>query len=66
MTLSGELIEIKAKTKTGLVQSFHVAEIIEINGKRYISQEETEDLRANLIHLDGRVSALEKIIAGGN
>lgn len=64
--MSGELIEIKARTKTGVVQSFHVAEIIEINGKRYVSQEENEDLRTHLIHLDGRVSALEKIIAGGN
>lgn len=62
----GNLIEIKARTKTGMVQSFMVTQIIEINGKRYIPQEETDDLRANLIHLDGRLSAIEKIIAGGN
>lgn len=60
--MSGELIEIKARTKTGVVQSFSVLEILEINGRPYQSREDTEDLRAHVIHLDGRVSAIESLL----
>jgi hypothetical protein len=56
-------IEIKAKTKTGVTQTFQVSEILEIDGKPYQSAEQTQDLREHVIHLDGRVSAIEKFIS---
>lgn len=58
-----ELIEIKARTKTGNIQVFSVMQILEIDGKPYQSAEATEDLRTHLIHMDGRVSAIEKILS---
>lgn len=61
-----ELIEIKAKTKTGVIQTFHVAEILEINGKPYQSAEDTLAIREHVIHLDGRMSAVEAILGKGN
>lgn len=57
-----DLIEIKARTKTGSVQTFSVAEILEINGQRYHPPEDFEGLRDHLVHHDGRLTAIEAII----
>lgn len=56
------MIEIKAKTRSGVIQSFHVEEILEIDGKPYRGM--PEDLRDAILHLEGRVVALENIISG--
>lgn len=61
-----DVITIKARTKAGHTQDFQVLEILEIDGKPYESPQETENLRSHMIHLDGRVSAIEKILQKGN
>jgi hypothetical protein len=57
-----DLIEIKAKTKTGVIQTFQVSEIIEIDGKPYRSCDQYQEMRDQIIHLGGRLSAIEAFI----
>lgn len=64
--MSSDLIEIKARTKTGVVQTFSVSEILEINGKPYQSSQDFSDLREHMIHMDGRLTALETILTKGD
>jgi hypothetical protein len=59
-------IEIRAKTKSGTIQAFQVVEIVSIDGKPYLPAEGTEELKQHLIHLDGRLTAIERIVGGGN
>lgn len=61
-----DLIEIKARTKTGVTQTFQVSAILEINGKPYQSAQDYSDLREHMIHMDGRLTALETIISKGS
>ena len=64
--MSDELITIEAKTKTGNIQQFQVAEIISIDGQPYRPASETEQIRQLVNHLSGRVAALEAILSNGN
>jgi hypothetical protein len=64
--VSSDLIEIKARTKTGVVQTFSVSEILEINGKPYQSSQDFTDLREHMIHMDGRLTALKTILTKGD
>ncbi len=57
-----DLIEIKVKSKTGQINTLMVAEILEVNGKPYQSAEYTQEMRDQIIHLGGRVSAIEAFI----
>lgn len=57
-------IVVKAKTKAGHIQDFQVAEILEIDGKPYRPVDEIEAFKNHIIHLDGRVTALEAIVSG--
>lgn len=58
------LIEIRAKTKTGVIQSFNVAEIVSIDGRPYQSASDAASLLQHFNHLSGRVATLESLLAG--
>lgn len=60
--MSGNLISIQAKTKTGVVQTIQVAEIISIDGKPYQPAENVDALFQHFNHLSGRVAAIEAIV----
>jgi len=60
-----DLIEIKARSKSGVTQTFNVLEILEINGRPYHSSDAYDELRSHVIHLDGRLTAIETIISKG-
>lgn len=59
-----QLIEIRAKTKTGNVQSFCVAEIISIDGRPWQPAGDAEALLQHFNHISGRVAAIEALLAG--
>lgn len=62
--MSGNLISIQAKTKTGVIQAIQVAEIISIDGKPYTPPGDMDAVIQTLNHLTGRVATLETIVAG--
>ena len=53
-----QLIEIKAKSKTGAVVTFHVLEILEIDGQPLAFG--TDDLRTVLAQIAERLAAVER------
>lgn len=55
------MTQIKAKTRSGSVQEFHVEEIIEIDGRAYAG--DSQELRDAIIRLCGRVDAIEAILS---
>lgn len=57
-----ELITIRVKSKSGTMNEIQVAEILDIDGKRYQSAGDAENLTALVNHLSGRVAALESIV----
>lgn len=57
-----DLITIRVKSKSGMVNDLQVSEIVEINGKPYRSAEDSENVTALVNHLSGRVAALEGIV----
>lgn len=59
-----DLISIRAKTKTGVVQTIQVAEILEIDGKPYQPAGDLDALAQHFNHLSGRVDTLERLFAG--
>lgn len=62
--MTEQLITIRAKTKTGVIQEIQVAEILEIDGQPYRPASETEQIRQLVNHLGGRISTIEAILAG--
>ena len=54
------MIIIQAKSKTGQVVEFEVDRILSIDGQPYTAT--AGDLRDLLVHLEGRVSAVENIL----
>lgn len=57
------LIDLKCRSKTGQVVNIQVAELLEIDGRPFQPGGDVEQLRNHLIHLDGRVTALERMRA---
>lgn len=57
--MSEQLIEILAKTRSGIVQPFRVMEIISIDGKPYVSTQNLDLLVENLNDHERRLTALE-------
>lgn len=62
--MSGSLITVKAKTKSGAIQDFQVVEIISIDGRPYTPAGDMEAILQTLNHLTGRMATLEAIVAG--
>lgn len=62
--MSGSLITIKAKTRSGVIQDIQVAEIISIDGRPYTPAGDMEAILQTLNHLTGRIATLETIVAG--
>lgn len=58
------MITLKVKTPTGSVTEIRAAELLEINGKPYRPESDIDTLRDAIIHMEGRVETLEKIVAG--
>ena len=58
-----DLITVSMKSKTGQVIDIQVMGIISIDGVPYRPMSAVDDLREHMIHLDGRVSAIESILA---
>jgi hypothetical protein len=61
--MSGEMLNIQLKSKTGQVIQIQAMEIIAIDGIPYRPMNSVDELREHMIHLDGRVSAIESILA---
>lgn len=57
-----QVIEIVAKTKSGVVQPFQVIEIISIDGRPYKATGDVEQLQQYVMHMDGRLTALERLL----
>lgn len=52
------MITIRAKTRSGAIQTFEAAEIIEIDGKPYSVASPTQELAERVAHLEGVVETL--------
>lgn len=55
-----DLITVKAKAPSGVIQEIRVAEIISIDGEPY--EEQNGTLRDSFCHLSGRVDALFQML----
>lgn len=55
---------LKVKTATGSITEMRVAELLEIDGKPYRPEISSEAIRDAVIHLEGRVEAIETILSG--
>lgn len=60
------LIELKLKSKSGQINDLQVAEIISIDGRPYEPAGRSAELQEQIIFLDGRVTALERVIGAGS
>jgi hypothetical protein len=56
------LIEIVARTKSGNIQPFTVAEIISIDGKPHGDWTDIQQMRDFMNHVSGRVTACENAL----
>lgn len=53
---------LRIKTKTGHITEMQVEELLEVDGKPFRTDDEFKDVRDAVIHLEGRVSALESAL----
>lgn len=64
--MSERLITLKLKSRSGQVNDIQVSEILEIDGVPYTPGGDVEALRSHVIHMDGRLTALERVIGQSN